>query len=42
MQRIGQFIFDLARDPLPMLGVGQPIRPVGDEGPGPDLRDPAR
>ena len=25
-----------------MLGVGQPVRPVGDEGPGADLRDPAR
>ena len=42
MQRIGQFIFDLARDPLPMIGVTQPVRPVGDEGPGADLRDPAR
>ena len=42
MQRIGQFIFDFPGNPLPMLGVGQPVRPVGDEGPGPDLRDPAR
>ena len=42
MQRIGQFIFDFARNPLPMFGIGQPVRPVGDEGPGPDLRDPAR
>ena len=42
MQRIGQFIFDLARDPLPVIGVGKPVRPVGDEGPGADLRDPAR
>ena len=25
-----------------MIGVGQPVRPVGDEGPGADLRDPAR
>ena len=25
-----------------MIGVGQPVRAVGDEGPGADLRDPAR
>ena len=25
-----------------MLGIGQPIRPIGDKGPGADLRDPAR
>ncbi|MBA7474468.1 hypothetical protein ES707_09822 [subsurface metagenome] len=25
-----------------MLGVGQPVRPVRDEGPGADLRDPSR
>ena len=42
MQRIGQFIFDFPRHPLPVVGVGQPVRPVGDEGPGADLRDPAR
>ena len=42
MQRIGQFIFDFARDSLPMLGIGQPVRAIGDKGPGPDLRDPAR
>ncbi len=42
MQRVGQFIFDLARDVLPVLGVTEPIRPIGDEGPGADLRDPAR
>ena len=41
MQRIGQFIFDLARNSLPMLGIGQPVRAIGDKGPGPDLRDPA-
>ena len=42
MQRIGQFIFDFSRNSLPMLGIRQPIRPVGHKGPGPDLRDPAR
>ena len=42
MQRIGQFIFDFPRHSLPVIGVGQPVRPVGDEGPGADLRDPAR
>ena len=42
MQRIGQFIFDFARNPLPMFGIGQPVRTVGHKGPGPDLRDPAR
>ena len=42
MQRIGQFIFDLARNPLPVIGIGQPVRAVGDERPGADLRDPAR
>jgi len=42
MERVRQFIFDLARDVLPMLGVGQPVRAVGDKGPGADLRDPAR
>ena len=25
-----------------MLGIGQPIRAIGDKGPGADLRDPAR
>ena len=42
MQRIGQFIFDLARDSLPIIGIRQPVRSVGNEGPGADLRDPAR
>ncbi len=42
MQRIGQFIFNFSRDPLPMLRVGQPVRAIGDKGPGADLRDPAR
>ncbi len=42
MQRIGQFIFNFARNPLPMVGIGQPVRAVGHKGPGPDLRDAAR
>ena len=42
MQRIGQFIFNIACDSLPMLGIRQPVRTIGDEGPGADLRDPAR
>jgi len=28
MQRIGQFIFEFAGDPLPVIGVGQPVRPL--------------
>ena len=31
-----------ARDALPMLRIGQPVRTVGHEGPGPDMRDPVR
>ena len=42
MQRVRQFIFDFSRDFLPMVGITQPIRPIGDKGPGADLRDPAR
>ncbi len=42
MQRIRQFIFNVARDSLPMVGIGEPVRAIGHEGPGPDLRDPAR
>ena len=40
MQRIGQLVFDRAGDALPMLRIGEPIRAVGDESPGPDMRDP--
>ena len=40
VQRIGQLVFDGARDALPMLGVGKPVRSVGNESPGPDMRDP--
>src|SRR5262245_8343257 len=40
MQRIGQLVLNPARDALPMVGIGEPIRPVGNESPGPDMRDP--
>ena len=40
VQRIGQLVFDRAGDALPMLRIGEPIGAVGDESPGPDMRDP--
>ena len=42
VQRVGQFIFGLARNSAPMLGIGQPVRAIRHEGPGPNLRDPRR
>ncbi len=42
MQGIGQGVLDGARALLPMLGIVEPLRPVRDEGPGPDLGEPAR
>ena len=42
MQRIGQLVLDRARDALPMLRIGKPVRTVGRKGPGPDMRDPRR
>ena len=42
VQRIGQPVLDRARDLLPMLGIGQPVRTVGREGPGPDMGDAVR
>ncbi|MBV6487196.1 MAG: hypothetical protein GHHEDOFH_01139 [Pseudorhodoplanes sp.] len=42
MQRIGQLVLDGARNPLPVLRVRQPVRPVGNKGPGPNMRDPRR
>ena len=42
VQRVGQPVLDRARDALPMLGIGQPIRAVGRKGPGPDMRDAGR
>ena len=42
VQRIRQLVLDAARDRLPMLGIGKPVRTVGHEGPGPDMRDAVR
>ena len=42
MQRIRQSVFDFARLFLPVCRIGQPARPVGHEGPGPDLGDAVR
>ena len=39
VQRIGQLVLDRAGDALPMLRIGKPVRAVGDESPGPDMRD---
>ena len=39
VQRIGELVLYSARDVLPMLGIGEPIRPVGGEGPGADMGD---
>jgi hypothetical protein len=40
MQRIGQFVLNCARDTLPMVRIGKPIRAVGNESPSPDMRYP--
>ena len=42
MQRIRELVLDAARDGLPMLRIGEPVRPVGHERPGPHMRDPVR
>ena len=39
VQGVGQLVLDAARDALPMLGIGEPVRTVGREGPGPDMGD---
>src|SRR5690606_30967829 len=39
VQGVGQGIFDLARTPLPMLRITQPVGAVGYEGPGPNVRN---
>jgi hypothetical protein len=39
MQRIRKTILYRARAVLPMQRIVQPVRPVGDEGPGADMRD---
>ncbi len=42
VQRVRQPVLYLTRDLLPMLWLTKPIRPVGDECPCPDLRQPRR
>ena len=42
VQRVGQFVLDAARDALPVLGIGEPVRTVCRKGPGPDVGDPVR
>ncbi len=42
VQRVGELVFDGACDALPMLGIGEPIRPVGGKGPGADMGDARR
>ena len=42
VQRVGQLVLDAAGDALPMLRIGQPVRPVGDKGPGADMGDAVR
>ncbi len=39
VQRVGELVLDRTRDPLPMLGIGEPVQPVGRERPGPDMGD---
>ena len=39
MQRIGKLVLDAARYALPMLGIVEPVGPVGGKGPGADLGD---
>src|SRR6185295_12461261 len=40
VQRIRQLVLNRARDALPMVRIGKPIQAVGNESPGPDMRDP--
>ena len=42
MQRVRQFVFDRARDALPVLGVAQPVRTVRRKRPGADVSDAVR
>ena len=42
MQGIRELVLDHARDALPMLRIGKPVRPVGDERPGTNMRNPCR
>ena len=42
VQRVGKLVLDAASDALPMFGIGEPIRPVRHECPGPDMGDTRR
>ena len=42
VQRVGQPVLYAAGDALPMLGIGEPVRTVCREGPGPDMGDAVR
>ena len=42
VQGIGKLVLDGTRYRLPVLGIGQPVRSVGSESPGPDMGDPRR
>ena len=42
VQRVGQFVFDRARDALPVLGINQPVGTVRRKSPGPDVGDAVR
>ena len=40
MQGVRELVLDIARDALPMFRIRQPVGPVGNERPGPNMRDP--
>ena len=42
VQRVRQLVLDRARDVLPVLGIGQPVRAVRGKGPGADVGDAVR
>ena len=42
VQRVGQPILHAARDALPVLGIGEPVRTVCRKSPGPDVGDTVR
>src|SRR4029077_18279598 len=42
VQGVRQLVLDRARDALPVLGIGEPVRTVGGERPGSDMRDTVR
>ena len=41
-KRVGQLVLDRARHALPVLGIGEPVGPVGGKGPGADMGDAVR